>query len=148
MRIAIVVYSETGHTFRFAEELYLRLRPIHHTALIRLERSLTHPMQLQQMPNLEGFDRVIFGFPVQGFAVPDILVDYLSCVFLKKNAEIACFTTQYFPWNCLGGNQANRHFWQLLAHQSIHPLTTHVLSIHRQHKKKHEQEARVLEILM
>lgn len=147
MRIALVVYSETGHTYQVAEQLFQSMRKKHPIALLRITTSSTQPSELLRFTNLTAYDHIIFAFPVQGFTLPDALNEYFHCLSIAASTKVILFTTQFFPWKFLGGNQTHRNFWRRIEPLGAVPMTAERLTIHRSSKEKHEQIAHVISVI-
>lgn len=84
MKIGIVVFSKTNHTFSVAEKLNQRLaNKGHDVTLARIEGLNTEPrdkgpVNFTTIPNIEGYDVLILGTPVWGFSLPAAMKEYLE----------------------------------------------------------------------
>lgn len=139
MKIAIIVYSETGHTDAVGQRLLNLLVAHHEVEYIKLHVDSFKTRRLVNHPSLKLFERVYFGFPVQGFSLPIPIKDYLTTLDMSPNTEVGIFTTQYFNYDWLGANTTHRQFWALLAPHHPQPLAPHVGKIHWRHKHREQQ---------
>ena len=144
MKIAIIVYSETGHTLSVALQLKERLDALD-VNILELTTDSTRSRHLTNCPPLEGYDRILFGFPVQGFSLPIPVKDYLMKVNFPVGKEVGVFTTQYFNHDWLGGNSSHRQFWKMITRYQPIQLSPHVGRIHWRHPNKEQQINAVLE---
>ena len=76
MKIGIIVHSITGNTLSVAEHIQQQLAEKGHTAVIeRIRPSGKEPVQseaavqLTSMPDLSGYEALVFGSPVQAFSL-------------------------------------------------------------------------------
>lgn len=143
MKIACVVYSETGHTLSVMEQLIQRLSA-HEVTLIRLTVDSLQTRRLTNCPSLDGYDRILFGFPVQGFSLPTPIKEYLTKVAFPIGKEVGVFTTQYFNYDWMGGHSTHRQFWSMVDPYQPIRLSPHVGRIHWRHKQKEQQTDAVL----
>ena len=98
MNIGIILYSETGNTYSVCQKLKEKLVKTGHSVNIeRLKvvgkaKRPTKDIQLESLPDIEPYDALVFGSPVQAFSL--------------KDKKVAFLVTQYFPFPWLGGNHA------------------------------------------
>ena len=116
MNIGIVVYSKTGNSYFVAREIKEHLEKAGHSVSIeKLNASNEDQMDaskihLSNSPNIEGYDLVIFGAPVHGFALSAVMKSYLNSIKTLKGLNIAAFVTQAFPFKRMGGEQSIEQF--------------------------------------
>ncbi|MDP3385651.1 MAG: NAD(P)H-dependent oxidoreductase [Eubacteriales bacterium] len=112
MKIGIIVYSYTGNTYSVAEKIYNKLISAGlDVELIRLQlmgdwKPGSKDVALQQIPNIDGFDQIIFGTPVQGFTFAMAMKHYLDTIDRLDGKEASLFVTQHFPYPWMGGKRA------------------------------------------
>lgn len=112
MNIGIIFHSQTGHTNSVAEKLKEKLLAAGHSVnLEKLEfigelRSDTRNVQFKSFPNIDEYDALVLGSPVQGFALSPVMASYLTHIKSLQNKKVACLLTQFFPFPSMGGNQA------------------------------------------
>ncbi|AXV40298.1 flavodoxin domain-containing protein [Methanobacterium sp. BAmetb5] len=112
MKIGIVVYSETGHTYSVAEKLQEKLQANGH--LVDIERVTTggdvNPgsknVTFQNQPDVQSYDALVFGSPVHAFNLAPAMAAYLEQIQSLQDKKIACFVTKGLPFNWTGGNKA------------------------------------------
>ena len=110
MKIGIIVYSHTGHTFSVAVALKEKLSAAGHA--VNLERveiygpdrpGATHA-SLKTKPSIDTYDALVFGSPVRGGVMPPAMTSYLEQIASLQGKKVACLVTHFFPpgW---GANQ-------------------------------------------
>ena len=65
-------------------------------------------MQLKTCLEVDTYDALIFGAPVQAFALSPVMKRYLTQITSLENKKVACLVTQYFRYPWSGGNRAIR----------------------------------------
>ncbi len=112
MKIGIVVYSKTGNTMSVAQKIKQELLTAGHsvnleqvTAVSEESKSVAE-VQLKNIPDVSGYDVVIFGSPVHAFSLPFVMKAYFSHITSLKGKKVGCFVTQHFPFAWMGGNNA------------------------------------------
>lgn len=112
MKIGIIVYSQTGNTFSVAQKLKEKLATAGHT--VNLER-LTPVGDVQKdpknarfekLPDLSGYDALVFGAPVQAFSLAAVMAAYMKQLPSLQGKKIACFVTKGLPFAFTGGSSA------------------------------------------
>ncbi|OPZ87978.1 MAG: Flavodoxin domain protein [Firmicutes bacterium ADurb.Bin419] len=112
MKIGIVVYSKTGNTMSVAQKMKQELLTVGHSVNIEQvtavseEPKSVEEVQLKNIPDVSGYDVLIFGSPVHAFSLPFIMKAYLAQVTALKGIKVGCFVTQQFPFAWMGGNNA------------------------------------------
>jgi flavodoxin len=112
MKIGIVVYSQTEHTYSVAQKLQKRLQEKGND--VELERVVVkgevHPgskdMEFEIIPDVEKYDALVFGSPVQAFSLARPMKAYLEQIPSLQGKKIALFVTKGVRFNWTGGNQA------------------------------------------
>ena len=112
MKIGIVVYSQTEHTYSVAEKLQEKLQE--EGKEVEIERVVpsgeVHPgskdIKFETLPDVEKYDALIFGSPVHAFSLAPAMKAYLEQIPSLQNKSIALFVTKGAPFNWTGGNQA------------------------------------------
>jgi flavodoxin len=99
MNILVAYYSETGNTRRVAEVIFEAIRHARKTLLA-----------IDQESDLEPYDLVFCGFPVQHHSVPAKMVRFLER--LPKGKKLAIFATH---GSLRGGEKAVSAFYQALS---------------------------------
>ncbi len=112
MKICLVIHSHTGNTYSVAQKIKDKLEAGgHSTTIERLvpvdaKQTKVSQIQLKNLPDISGYDVIIFGGPVNGFSLSSVMVVYLSQVASLQGKKVAGFVTQYFPYPWMGGNRA------------------------------------------
>ena len=112
MKIGIVVYSQTEHTYSVAQKLQKRLQEKGND--VELERVVVkgevHPgskdMEFEIIPDVEKYDALVFGSPVQAFSLARPMKAYLEQIPSLQGKKIALFVTKGVRFNWTGGTQA------------------------------------------
>jgi flavodoxin len=112
MKIGIIVHSQTGHTYEVAQKIEENLLAAGHTVeieQIRLAGGQQTPnkdSKIENPPDATAFDAVIFGAPVQAFALSKVMQMYLEQIPSLQDKKIALFVTKGLPFNWTGGSRA------------------------------------------
>lgn len=133
MKIGIIVHSQTGNTLSVAEKILERLvSDGHQVELVRLqnvgETSPQKPVVLTSVPEVLGYDGVIFGAWVEGFSLCIGMTQYLQQIKLENQQLISCFVTEYFPYKWLGGKRAILQMQKILELQGTEIETLGVIN--------------------
>ncbi len=112
MKIGIVVYSQTEHTYSVAENLQEKLLEAGHS--VNVERITpageVHPgskdITFQNQPDIQEYDALIFGSPVHAFNLAPAMKAYLEQIPSLQDKKVACYVTKGLPFHRTGGNQA------------------------------------------
>ena len=111
MNIGIIVYSRTGHTLSVAQTLKEGMSVAGHEVMLDqvetagpVSLSATRA-ELKTKPDVDEFEAVVFGSPVQGGVPAAPVMSYLEQVASLEGKQVACFVTGVLPagW---GRNQA------------------------------------------
>lgn len=120
MKIGIIVHSITGNTLSVAEHIQQQLAEKGHTAVIeRIRPSGKEPVQseaavqLTSMPDLSGYEALVFGSPVQAFSLDPVMSAYLKQVEDLGGRRTVCFLTQQLPFRFFAGNRSIRQMQTL-----------------------------------
>lgn len=115
MKIGIIVISDTGHTYSVAVKLKDKLSANGHQAeLERLEMKVNTSAgrvknaEFKSMPEIKKYDALVFAAPVHAFALHEAMKSYLGKIPQLPEKKVALFTTQFFPFKWMGGNNAIR----------------------------------------
>ena len=112
MNIGVVVYSLTGNSFSVAEAIKGALGSAGHTISFDTikarneDPNATGPVQLTQIPSVDGVKALVLGGPVRGFATAPIVKAYLEQLPNLNGLCVFLFVTHHFPFAFLGGNSA------------------------------------------
>lgn len=112
MKIGLIIYSHTGNTKAVAREIADKLTAEGHEARIdEITISGTTPAQagkfeLTSIPAVEHFEALIFGAPVQAFALHPVMKTYLQQLPAMQGKKVVVFVTKHLPLLWLGGTGA------------------------------------------
>ncbi len=119
MNIGLVVYSWSGNTLSVAERLKERLATVGHSVdLIQVqvigERKRGAPdFELAALPDIGGYEALVFGAAVEAFSLSPVLAAYLKRIESLAGQQVACLVTQQFPYPWMGGHRAVRQMRKL-----------------------------------
>lgn len=104
MEIAIIVYSNTGHTLKVARRLEEALAADGHAVTLkeletteRVRMSNTDDVELKNNPSIEGYDALVFAAPVWGGKPASPMGRYLDQLSSLEGKKVACLATGAFP---------------------------------------------------
>ena len=112
MKIGIVVYSQTGNTLLVAQKLQEELEAsglaasIEQVTIIGSASPGSKDVQLDNTPQVDPYDAIVFGSPVQAFSLASAMKAYLKQLPSLKGKKIACFVTKQLPFHWTGGTRA------------------------------------------
>ncbi|SEW18430.1 flavodoxin family protein [[Clostridium] fimetarium] len=112
MNIGIIVHSHTGNTLSVAEKIKEKFIAEGH--LVTLEQVIAvnedpgaaANVELKTIPDITGYDMIIFGAPVRAFSLSPVMLLYLNQLSSLQGKKISCFVTQQLPFTWLGGNRS------------------------------------------
>lgn len=114
MKTGIIVYSKTGNTLSVANKLMQKLIAEGHTVQLEQVTALSDgptaktPIRLENLPDIQTYDNLIFAAPVQAFSLCQVMNQYLAQLSSLQGKNVSCFVTQQLPFPWLGGNHAIR----------------------------------------
>ena len=112
MKIGIIIYSQTEHTYSVAQKLKEKLTASEHD--VNLESVIpmgdaprgAKNIDFKAKPDVSVYDALIFGGPVHAFSLAPPMKIYLDQIKSLQNKKVACFVTKGLPFHRTGGNQA------------------------------------------
>lgn len=132
MNAHIVVHSQSGHTAALARSIAESLKKNGHTADVTLlrPRGRLRPrmrdVSLQRLPNLAGYDTLLCGGPVWGFAASPVALAYLKTIESLAGIRVLNFVTKSLPFRFTGGTQAVASLDKEAARAGAHILDGYV----------------------
>ena len=111
MNIGIILYSETGNTYSVSQKLKEKIVKAGHSVNIERLKVIgkVHPstkdVKFESLPDIEPYDALVFGSPVQAFSLSSAMTAYLSQIKSLLDKKVAFLVTQFFPFSWLGGNR-------------------------------------------
>ena len=110
MKIGIIVYSKTGHTFSVAEKIQEKLNAANHQAVVEQitisGEASPGKFEIIGTPAVDGYDALVFGAPVQAFSLNPVMDAYLKQLPSLAGKKAAFFVTKQLPMAWTGGNRA------------------------------------------
>ena len=115
MKIGIIVHSHTGNTLSVAQKLKKTLEANGNSVNLEQVTAVdkdpsAKKVQLDSIPDTEGYDALIFGAPVWAFSLSPVMKVYLSQLPPLSGKKVSCFVTEQLPYPFMGGNRAIREF--------------------------------------
>ena len=112
MNIGIIVHSHTGNTLSVAEKLKENLLSKGH--LVTLEQvtavnedpAAATNVELKTIPDITGYDMLVFGAPVRAFSLSPVMLLYLNQLPSLQGKKVSCFVTQQLQFAWMGGNRS------------------------------------------
>jgi flavodoxin len=120
MKIAIVVYSKSGHTLSVAEKMRKHLESAGHIVVLEQIRAANEmelkpeAIVLTNSPKTTDLDLLVFGSPVHGGKLSAVMQAYLQQLPSLQGKAVAGFVTEFFPLAGMGGNQAIANLAELV----------------------------------
>ena len=111
MNIGIILYSETGNTYSVSQKLKEKIVKAGHSVNIERLKVIgkVHPstkdVKFESLPDIEPYDALVFGSPVQAFSLSSAMTAYLSQIKSLLDKKVAFLVTQFFPFPWLWGNR-------------------------------------------
>ena len=133
MNIGIIVYSQTGNTLSAAEKIKEGLSGLNHEINIeRITSEVEGPtplenIELENIPEIQKYDVVIFGSPVQAFSLASVMKKYLKQIETLKEKEIVGYVTKGLPFNWTGGTRALRQMKKICRSRGGELLETGII---------------------
>ena len=134
MKIGIIIYSQTGHTYSVAKEIEAKLlldkRDISIEKIDLVDQTLPrkNPFALNNIPSLDKYDVIIFGTYVEAFMLNPVMAAYLNQLNNITNKKVYCFVTQFLPYPWMGGNNAIKKMKQILNNKGALIQLTDVIN--------------------
>lgn len=142
MKVGIVVHSQTGHTCEVAQKLqetFLGAGNDVKVEQLRLSGGQQVPdknSQIENFPDLDEYDVVIFGAPVQAFSLSKVMDLYLDQIPQFQDKKIALFVTKGLPFNWTGGNQAINRMKKICQSKGGIIMGTEIVRWNKEHDQK------------
>ena len=111
MNIGIILYSQTGNTYSVSLKLKEKLITAEHSVDIERVKVVgevrpgTKDIRFETLPDIEPYDALVFGSPVQAFSLSSVMASYLTQIASLQGKKVAFLVTQYFPFPWMGGNR-------------------------------------------
>jgi len=148
MKIGIIVHSQTGHTYSIAQKLQEKLSAAEHEVNLEQVKPIgevktgAKNIKFEILPDLDAYDALIFGAPVQAFSLSAVMKTYMNQIKSLNDKKVACFVTKGVPFNWTGGNKAISQMKKIIESQGGTVIGTGIV-IWRD--KREEQIAELVE---
>lgn len=112
MKIGLIIYSQSGNTRLVAERLERRLAGEGHEVFIEEVKirgkvpAQPGKYELISIPDPGPYDALVFGAPVQAFALNPVMKSYLERIHPLDGKKTALFVTKQVPLLRMGGTGA------------------------------------------
>lgn len=114
MKVAIVIYSQSGTTAQVAKALSAVFTDKGHevdTTLLRTSGNVSSrsgAFELRSVPDIKPYDCIVIGGPVMGFRASQVTMKFLGQTGRLDGKKVLCMVTKGLPFLWTGGNQALR----------------------------------------
>ena len=124
MKIGIIIHTNTNHTLEVANELKTVLSKNHEVHIDKVtslneKESQNGNVELKDIPSIKSYDYLIFGAPINGFALTKTMVAYLKQLDNIKPIKAMVYVTHFFPGKGLGGKQGIDQFYKMLSTKNM-----------------------------
>lgn len=112
MKIGIIVHSYTGNTYEVARKIEEKLKDagkdveISRVKMVGGDEPKGKDIEIENPPEVEKYDALIFGSPVHAFSLSKAMTTYLEQIPSLQGKKIALFVTKNLRFEWTGGNQA------------------------------------------
>ena len=109
MKIGLIIFSQTGNTRTLSNQIAEKLSSAgHDTNIEEISIEGKTPAQpgqfkLLNTPDINSYETVIFGAPVQAFSLNPVMKEYLEQIESLANTNVICFVTKQIPLLWFGG---------------------------------------------
>jgi flavodoxin len=112
VNIGIIVHSQTNNTYSVAERLQAKLQEagnevnIGKVDMVGGNKPGSRDIQIENPPDVTGYDGLIFGSPVHAFSLAPAMKVYLEQISSLQDKKVALFVTKGLPLKFTGGTRA------------------------------------------
>lgn len=112
VKIGIIVHSQTNNTYSVAEKLQKKLQKsgnevnIETVNMVGGNKPQSEDIQIENPPDVTGYDGLIFGSPVHAFSLAPAMKIYLEQIQSLQDKKVALYVTKSLPLKFTGGNRA------------------------------------------
>jgi len=151
MKIGILVYSDTGNTLSVAERIKTQIEKNGGTAVIervtaaKASSSSGEHVQLLNIPDISGYDKLVIGAPINGFMLCRAMQAYLAKHADLKGKDISCYVTQQLKSSFFGGNKGIKQIKAYCGKKGANVLN--IANIHWSSAAKEEEIASAVELM-
>lgn len=112
VNIGIIVHSQTNNTYSVAEKLQAKLKEagneinIEKVDMVGGNKPGSKDIQVENPPDVTGYDGLIFGSPVHAFSLAPAMKIYLEQIPSLQDKKVALYVTKGLPLKFTGGTRA------------------------------------------
>ena len=112
MRIAIIIHSKSGNSYRCGLQIQAGLTALGHAIdLIRIKADGDQAMDpslvtIKNLPDISSYEGLVFGAPVRAFAASAVIRATINALPNFDQRPVYCFVSQFFPFASMGGRKA------------------------------------------
>lgn len=153
MKIGIIVHSYTGNTYEVAKKLEEKFKEsgkdaeIQRVRMVGGDKPRGKDIEIENPPDVEKYDALIFGSPVQAFSLSKAMTTYLEQIPTLRDKKIALFVTKNLPFNWTGGNQAINKMKKICQSKGGTIVGTGIIVWNKQRDKKIAELVRKFSVL-
>ncbi len=142
MNIGIIVYSKTGNTFEVASRLKGSLEQKGYSVSLEqvtLEKDAKpgeKDIKLVNIPDVERYEQLIFGSPVQAFSLAEGMNAYLEQIPSLEGKEVSLFVTKQLPFAWTGGNRTLGQMEKICAGKGAKVRGKEIVYWHEKNREK------------
>lgn len=91
---------------------------------------------MQNIPDISGYDFVIFGAMVIGFNLSPIMKAYIDKLTTLQGKKVSCFLTQAFPKKWMGGNRSMKQITTMLKVKGAEIIASDIVNWMKKDREK------------
>jgi len=143
MNIQMIVHSQTGNTLNVASALLAAIEPINpDIKLTHVEASNEREMDpnklsIGNLPDCSNADILVLGGPVRGANASPAILKTIATLEPLQGKKCVVFTTEFFPFDWMGGRRAVTMMEQALIARGA-TVATHAI-IHWKRRDRTKQ---------
>ena len=143
MKSLIVLYSKTGNTLGVAKRLQEASKfDLREVTAQSDDPNILKP-ELVEIPDVKGYDHLIFASPVHGFNLSHIMDAYLKRLPNLSGKTVDLFVTHFFPFAWMGGTRTLKQMKKLV--EAKNGKVDKMTSVNWKSKKREEVIVKMIE---
>lgn len=141
MNIGIILHSQTGNTCFVGQKIEEKLKAKgHNVTLIRIQTKDAankdeKDIQLDCMPDVDGYDALVFGGWIQAFNLYPGVAMYLNQLPPLNDKKVTCFLTQHFRYKWMGGTIGLSKMKKILVSKGATVLAAEIINWSDENKR-------------
>ncbi len=143
MKIGIIVHSQTNNTYSVALKLQEALTQSGNDVEVKRVSMVggdkpenKDKIQLENPPDVTGFDALVFGAPVHAFSLAPVMQVYLEQLPSLEDKKIALFVTKGLRFEWTGGSRAISQMKKICESKGGTVIDTGIVVWNKQRDKK------------